>query len=119
MKRTLPFDYSPITLDFEYCFQLWQVYVSFVLENKQFISEGNYLELRFEDLLSEPEKHLRSITEFVEYPVQDEKLNAAIEQVNQSRLDNSVYASKYIQQIPSLTSNSLMQQLGYTYFTEN
>jgi hypothetical protein len=119
LKRTLPLDYSPITLDFEYCFQLWQVYVSFVLENKPLISEGNYLEIRFEDLLSEPEQYLRSITEFVEYPVQEEKLNAAIEQVNQSRLDNSVLAAKYRQQIPSLASNTLMQQLGYSYFTEN
>lgn len=119
LKRTLPFDYSPITLDFEYCFQLWQVYVSFVLENKYHISKGNYLEVRFEDLLSEPDKHLRSISEFVEYPVQDEKLHAAIEQVNRNRLNNSKFASKYRQQIPSLASNSLMQQLGYTYITEN
>ena len=119
LKRSLPFDFSPITLDFEYCFRLWEVYVSFVLENKHLISDDHYLELRYEDLLSEPEKHLRSITEFMAYPVQDEKLNAAIEQVNRSRLDNSVFASNYRQQIPSLASNSLMQQLGYTYSTEN
>lgn len=119
LKRSLPFDYSPITLDFEYCFRLWEVYVSFVLKNKYLISDGHYMELRFEDLLSEPERNLKSIAEFMSYPVKQGILNAAIEQVNRDRLDNSELATKYQQQIPSLTSNSLMQQLGYTYFTEN
>ena len=115
LKRTFPLDYNPITLDFEYCFQLWESYVSFVLENKYLISDDHYLEMRYEDLLSEPEAQLRMISEFISYPVQDGELKAVMKQVNRSRLNNSKFAANYHQQIPSLASNSLMQQLGYTY----
>jgi len=119
IKRTFPLDYNPITLDFDYCFQLWEAYVTFVLENKHLISDDHYLEIRYEALLSNPEKQLRLITDFMGYPVQDGDLNAVIKQVDQGRLNNSKFAANYQQQIPTLALNSLMQQLGYTYNAGN
>ena len=119
IKRTFPLDYSPVTLDFEYCFHLWESYVTFVLENKHLVSEDNYLEIRYEDLLLQPEMQLRLITEFIGFPVENGELIAAIKQVDRRRLNNSKFAANYEQQIPSLASNSLMQQLGYTYLAGN
>lgn len=119
IKRTFPLDFSPITLDFAYCFQLWETYVSFVLDHKNLMPDDRYLEIRYEDLLSEPEKNLRKIADFSAHPIQEEKLSTAIKQVDQGRLNNSKFAENYQHQIPSLASNSLLQQLGYTYSMGN
>ena len=119
IKRTIRLDYNPITLDFEYCFQLWESYVSFVCDHKDIIPDENYLEVRYEDLLSEPETQLRLISDFISFPVRDQDMKTVITQIDSSRLQNSNFASNYHLQIPPLTSNSLMQQLGYSYILEN
>jgi len=118
-KRTFPLDFEPVTLDFNYCFDLWESYVAFVLDHKLLIPDDHYLEIRYEDLLSEPERQLRLIADFTAFPIQDEQLKNVVRQVDRSRLDNSVFASDYQQQIPALVSNPLMQQLGYSYLMEN
>lgn len=114
-KRTFPLDFEPVTLDFHYCFDLWESYVAFVLANKFLIPGDHYLEIRYEDLLSEPERQLRLIADFAAFPIQDRQLKDVVVQVDRSRLDNSKYASEYQQQIPALASSQLMEQLGYTY----
>ena len=119
IKRTFPLDYNPITLDFDYCFQLWESYVSFVFDHRDIIADENYLEIRYEDLLSEPETQLRLISDFISFPVQDQELNKVISQIDSSRLQNSKFAANYQLQIPPLTSNPLMQQLGYSYVLDN
>lgn len=119
IKRAFPLDYCPITLDFEYCFQLWEQYVSFVYEHKSLIAEDHYLEIRYEDLLQDPEGNLRLIAEFMAYPVQDDSLSKSSVQVNRGRIDNSAYASAYRDQIPPLTRTPLMQKLGYSYSLVN
>ncbi|MFC1922353.1 sulfotransferase [Chloroflexota bacterium] len=119
IKRAFPMDYIPITLDFEYCFQLWEQYVSFVFEHKALIADDHYLEIRYEDLLQDPESKLRLISEFMAYPVQDASLSKSSMQVNRARIDNSAYARAYRDQIPPLTSTPLMQQLGYSYTLGN
>lgn len=118
IKRTFPLDYNPITLDFDYCFQLWESYISFVFDHKDIIPDGNYLEVRYEDLLSDPEEQLQLICDFVSFPVRDQDIKASITRIDRSRLQNSDFAANYHQQIPSLASTSLMQQLGYSYSLE-
>jgi hypothetical protein len=50
LKRFLQIDYSPLTLDFNYCFQLWVDHMAFIMANKPVIPPGSYLEMRYEDL---------------------------------------------------------------------
>lgn len=114
-NRVLRFDYCPITLDFEYCFNLWEQHVSFILEQRQLIPEGQYLEMRYEDLLVAPAGQLRRIASFIDHQVPERFLRAACERVDQSRLDNSRYAAPYQAEIPSLAASKLMEQLGYEY----
>ncbi|MFW5940644.1 MAG: sulfotransferase [Chloroflexota bacterium] len=113
--RTLKLDYCPITLDFQYCFQLWEEHVSFVLEHRRLIPDEQYLEVRYEELLAAPVAELDRITSFIGYPLPEPVLRAACQRVDQTRLDNSRYAAPYLEEISSLASSSLMQQLGYEY----
>jgi hypothetical protein len=119
IKRAFPLDYCPITLDFAYCFNLWEQYVSFVYEHRSLIADDHYLEIRYEDLLLDPDSVLHQISEFMAYPVPDEILSKSSRQVNRSRIDNSAYAREYSDQIPPLTATPLMQQLGYSYSLGN
>lgn len=114
-NRLFPIDFSPVTLDFGYCFGLWETYLSFVLEHRALIPEGHYLEMRYEDLLAQPEANLRLLAEFAGYPAGEAALAAACHRIDAGRLDNTRHASNYRQQIPALASRPLMQQLGYGY----
>jgi hypothetical protein len=114
-NRLFPIDFSPATLDFGYSFHLWEAYLSFLLDHKDLIPAGCYLEIRYEDLLAEPELHLRRLLEFAGFPVTDQALTAASQRIDADRLDNARFAVSYRQQIPSLASSPLMQRLGYSY----
>jgi hypothetical protein len=108
-------DYIPATLDFEYCFQLWEKYVLFVLEHKQFIPERNYLEIRYEDLLADPRDSLIKIMGFIGFTASDQVIHSVCEQIDRGRLDNSDYAKPYRSIIPSLVTRPMMQELDYGY----
>jgi hypothetical protein len=112
-KQIVPLDYCPITLDFYYCFRLWETYVSFVYENKNLVPPDQYLEIHYEDLLAEPEAVMRRVLTFSGYWVEEELIATACRQVNRGRLDNSNYAEDYRELIPPLKSSALMRRLGY------
>jgi hypothetical protein len=114
-NRVFPLDYSPRTLDFTYSFHLWETHVSFVLEHKHLITPGQYLEMRYEDLLAEPQRELKRLADYVQHPVEDEALLAACRQIDRRRLDNSAFAVNYREVIPDLATSPLMRQLGYDY----
>lgn len=108
-------DYSPDTLAFERCFELWERYVGFALEHLNIIPPEQYLEIRYEALLVDPTIHIRRIMDFLEYPVSEAALVAACAQVNAGRLNNAAHAAAFREQIPTLASSALMARLGYTY----
>jgi hypothetical protein len=114
-KRLFPIDYCPATTNFEYCFHLWEEYVSFVSNHRHLVPETRFLEIRFEDLLRDPPESLRSIADFIGHPVGETVLHSACEQVNQRRLDNSLRARLYQDKIPDLALSPLMQKLNYRY----
>lgn len=114
-NRSLKLDYCPVTLDFQYCFRLWEEHVSFVLEHRRLIPDEQYLEVRYEQLLATPEAEMGRILSFIGFPIPEAELRAACQRVDQTRLDNRRYAAPYQEQIPSLATSSLMQQLGYEY----
>jgi hypothetical protein len=114
-NQIFPVDYKPITLDFNYCFHLWETYISFVLEHKHIIPSGQYLEIRYEDLLEDPQHHLKLILEFLDYSVESSVLECACSRVNRNRLDNTTLAVSYYDKISALASSPLMDKLGYRY----
>ena len=114
-RKLFPRDYSPVNIEFDYCFHLWEKYVSFALEHKHLIPSNQYLEVRYEDLLMRPQEQLRWLVDFLNYSVKDSIVFAACERVDQSRLDNSIYAARYRDEIPTLVSSPIMRQLGYSY----
>lgn len=114
-KRLFPLDYCPITLDFEYCFHLWETYVNFVIDHRQLISPDRYLEIRYEDLLVNPADYIRQVTEFIDYPVNEDDLSAACGQIDQSRINNAKFARPYRDEIAKLAGSPLMEELGYSY----
>jgi len=118
-NHLFPVDYSPPTLDFGYSFRLWETYVSFVLEHKHLIPSEHYLEMRYEDLLSEPLEQLRRLLDFADHPIEDNRLLAISKRIDKSRLDNSAYAASYRGKIPTLASRPLMRQLDYSYSIVN
>ncbi len=114
-RKLFPKDYSPAALDLEYCFRLWEDYVSFALDHRYLIPEDQYFELRYEALLESPVHQLRAVLEFIGYPFEVECLRQACEIVNPARLDNSAYAVPYRDQIPKLVDSLVMKRLGYAY----
>jgi hypothetical protein len=114
-NRLLPIDYSPRTLDFAYSFRLWETYVSFVLEHKDLIPPDRYLEMRYEDLLAEPQRELGRVADFMNYSVEEEVLASASQRIDTGRLNNLAFAANYRDVIPDLADSPLMGQLGYDY----
>jgi hypothetical protein len=114
-NRLFRLDYSPATLEFGYCFRLWETYVSFVLEHKHLVPPEHYLEMRYEDLLKEPHDALQRLLDFAGHSVRQESLVAVCDQINQSRLDNSAFANNYRDAIPSLAESPTMRRLDYGY----
>lgn len=114
-KRLMRLDYIPETLDFQYCFQLWESYVSFFLDHRDLISDECYFEMRYEDLLSNPLGWLRKIANFVGIPVPDSEMIRSCSRVDIGRLDNSKNAEEYKKEIPRLVNSPMMRRLGYTY----
>lgn len=113
-----PIDYIPATLDFNYCFNLWEKHIAFIDENKALISPGRYLEMRYEDLLANPHENLIKIADFIDYPMPEALLQAACNQINKDRLVNAAYARPYQDKIGSLVDSPWMKKLNYGYQVE-
>jgi hypothetical protein len=114
-KRMLPLDYCPKTLDFGYCFNLWEKYVSYVNNYKELIPPDQFLEIRYEELLANPYHNLLKIADFIKYPLQETLLEAACTQIDQGRLVNTKFARPYKDKISSLVKSPWMVKLNYTY----
>lgn len=114
-KRIIPLDFIPKTLDFNYCYDLWKKYVSFAIKNKGLIQPGHYLEIQYENLLSQPMEKIKEITGFIGYPMQDENVETVCEQIDRGRRDNSYYTNIYQKEIRRLENFELLDQLGYRY----
>jgi hypothetical protein len=114
-KQIIPFDFIPETLDFNYCYHLWEKYVSFVINNKNLIQPDHYREIRYEDLLSLPIEEIKNLTSFIGYPAQDKSIENACLQINRDRRDNSHNKRLYQKEIQQLSSHDLLNKLGYSY----
>jgi hypothetical protein len=114
-NRLLTIDYSPATLDFNYSFQLWESYVTFVLDHRDLVAPDRFLQVRYEDLLAHPTTVLEQVTRFAGQSVDGDRLRLASQMIDRSRRDNRAYANAYQSDIPALANRPLMQALGYSY----
>jgi hypothetical protein len=114
-NRLVPLDFSPATLDFNYCFHLWEAHVRFVLDHRVIIPDASYFEIRYERLLQNPGHTLRGLLSFLGHRVPEARLREACRRIDVSRLDNAPYAAPHAEQIALLSEGPLMRELGYSY----
>lgn len=117
-KRAFPIDYIPRTLDFNYCFKLWEMHLAFMDEKKSLIPPEQFMEIRYEDLLANPKPNLREIADFISYPLPEHKLDEVCGQINESRLVNTQFARPYQDKIGQLVDSPWMQKFNYSYQIE-
>jgi hypothetical protein len=98
-----------------YCFHLWEEHVAFALEHKTRVPTNQYCEVRYENLVNEPQAQLRRVLDFLDIPTGEDILRASCERVVRSHYDNSRYAADYPDVLRAMVLSPLMQQLGYDY----
>lgn len=113
-NRLYPMDHSPATLDFAYCFRLWETYVSSALDHKHLVDPGRHMEMRYEDLLADPNDQMQRLIAFSGHSVLAQDLAAACQRIDRGRLDNTRYQAGYRDEIEALGPTRLMQELGYS-----
>jgi hypothetical protein len=107
------FDFSDRTLDFSYCFNLWEVYLASIQEAIKQIRPDDLIEIQYEDLLKNPANRLTEVLNFIQYPVDVQKVREVTERVDQSRLDNTPALIKHQDLIALLPHSKRMEELGY------
>jgi hypothetical protein len=106
-------DYNPEIADFQYCFKLWESYVTYINKRRYLIPECNYLELRYEDLLTAPDIQFANLLGFLEHLIDANLFEQVCQQINVQRLNNKEYRAHYRSEIDKLTGSALMRQYHY------
>lgn len=98
---------------FRDCFRMWEDYVHICIEQCRALPERQYFEVRYEDILRDPEKKLQSILSFAEVIIGTRRLREMAGFVNSARLDNSRSRKEYHTLIKALPNSFLLEELGY------
>jgi len=106
-------DYSERCLSLQNCFRLWEEYLQACWAHRGLVASGQYLEIRYEEMLRAPERELRGLLAFVDQKVSPRKLVRVANTVDRSRLTNDRHRGQYQDEIAGLPHSSLMAQLGY------
>lgn len=112
-RNTRERDYSSGCQDFTACFLLWEEYVRAGRLFSSRLPAKQYLELRYEEMLRSPMEQLTRVTEFLNKNVGRRVLQSAADDIDSSRLDNSLYRRQYAAEIAELPASQLMHELGY------
>jgi hypothetical protein len=106
-------DYNAEIADFQYCFRLWEEYLTYFDNKRHLIPESQYLELRYEDLLASPGVQFARLIEFLNYAVAADLFEQVCQQINVHRLDNEKYRSNYRSDIEKMSPSALLRQYHY------
>lgn len=99
--------------DLNYCYALWEQYVSEALRHYQ-AYPGEKMTIRYEDYLEQPIKTLRQVSEFCELPSSDAELDQIGKDLNRGRA-YAFTSSNELTELYQLVSNRpLMEQFGYS-----
>ena len=92
-------------------YNLWEEYVSRAMSLSEIYP--NYISVKYEDFLEQPQKHLSSIAAFAGLRPSEAQLKQATSTIKSERryafLNNPIYVEIY----QTLKTKPLMQQLGY------
>lgn len=92
-------------------YDLWQEYVDKAISLKY--ESPNYLEIKYEDFLSNPFELLKQLAQFSGLIVNEEKINNEIKDIKKDRAFAFVNNAEYYKIYQDLKGKKLMQQLGY------
>jgi hypothetical protein len=109
------FDFSQRTLDFAYCFHLWEIYLDVIHQALAQIQPSQVYEMRYEDLLKNPPVELQKVLDFIGFQVPDADQQQVVKQVDRSRLDNSATIRSYHELIEDLPASQWIDALGYSF----
>ncbi|MDB5226605.1 MAG: hypothetical protein JWN78_798 [Bacteroidota bacterium] len=91
-------------------YDLWEEYVSKALSLK---NNFNYMEVKYEDFLTKPVEHLRSLAMFAGLNPSEEELRNQVENIKRERAYAFLPNKEYYRIYEELKTKPLMQQLGY------
>lgn len=91
-------------------YDLWEEYVSKALSLK---NNFNYMEVKYEDFLEEPLKHLNNLAVFSGLQPSEEELRKQVESIKPERAYAFLQNKEYSRIYETLKTKPLMQQLGY------
>ena len=92
---------------------LWEAYVRVCQEHRTKVQDGNFMEVRYEDILSDPCREFNVIQDFLKIKVTSKKLKQVIESINTGRIGNKKFREEFSDQIAALPESVLMKDLRY------
>jgi len=93
--------------------RLWEDYVGGCLEHVSSFPNGDYRQVRYENLLVDPGRELGEILEFLKITPSTSKFERVKKSIKTSRLDNQKFRDEFSAQIATLPESSMMRELGY------
>ena len=106
-------DLSEECLEFAACFALWEEYEETWRVHRRLIARANRIEVRYEEILRNPEDQLDSIISFVGRDIRRSRLAEVASEINRDRLNNRQTRDEYRDAIDALPDSVTMQRLGY------
>jgi hypothetical protein len=113
VRRLYRFDYSERTLDFPYCFQLWEVYLSSITQALAPVDRKQRIQLQYEDLLADPSTELSRIMAYFQMTYPRAGFVRACARVNPANLNNRPLRDAFRKQIQILPESAWMERFGY------
>ncbi|MCD4653834.1 sulfotransferase [bacterium] len=118
-KRFSPIhNYSKRMFALKECLNLWAEHLEFELKKQSLIPDGNFLEIEYENLLTNPVSMLKNILEFAGVSYHKKDLESISVQINIKRIDNSRFVHQFRNDIEPLLDHPILRQFGYAEKTK-
>lgn len=108
---THKFNYNFRLFDLEQGFQLWEEYVQKAIDLKT--DNANYLAIKYEQLLQNPEAEINNMLQFCELTPTKEAIHQQINTLQKDRAYAFVKNEQYVSFYKKIQNNELLKILGY------
>jgi len=106
-------DYCDSSRIFRLCFELWEMYLNECFNNKKLVPDNQYIEVRYEDILSDPDYEFSCLFDFLNISINRKKLLEVTSTINKGRLNNEEFRLVYKEEISKLPDSKMMNKLSY------
>lgn len=106
-------DFRLECLDFDACFNLWDLYSTVWQRHRGLVPDERRLEIQYESVLQDPETTVRDIACFMGLDVTQVRVAGIAEMVNRNHLRKAAFREKYAEMIARLPPSVQMKELGY------